>query len=129
MMDVTMCSRSPIRSMHSLTGTPSFRRTSTIVRFTSSGSRPTLIVRLAWLSRSIRRTRFPFAARATPRLCVVVVFATPPFWFAIAIIFKSFTPYFIYIDYSIYLICINYIPYLSNSQIKTVSLVQGDTVF
>ena len=79
MMDVTMCSRSLIRSMHSLTGTPSFLRTSTIVLFTSSGSRPTLIVRLAWLSRSIKRTRFPFAARATPRLCVVVVFATPPF--------------------------------------------------
>mgnify|MGYP002508648131 CR=1 FL=1 len=73
MMDVTMCSRSLIRSMHSLTGTPSFLRTSTIVLFTSSGSRPTLIVRLAWLSRSIKRTRFPFAARATPRLCVVVV--------------------------------------------------------
>jgi hypothetical protein len=37
-------------------------------------------------SRSTTRTRYPFSARAAPRLTAVVDFPTPPFWFAIATI-------------------------------------------
>ena len=59
--------------------------TSNIDRSSSSGSRPWLIVRLPWGSRSTASTRFPRSASATPRLSVVVVLATPPFWFANAI--------------------------------------------
>ena len=63
----------------------------------SSGSRPTLIVKLAWLSRSTSSTFFPAAASAAPRLWVVVVFATPPFWFAIAMTFTVLhSPYISY---------------------------------
>src|SRR3954449_1045895 len=47
-----------------------------------SGSMPWLIVRLPCGSMSTQRTRWPFSANATARLSVVVVFATPPFWFA-----------------------------------------------
>ena len=47
-----------------------------------SGFRPWLIVRLPCGSRSTSRTRYPISLNATPRLSVVVVFATPPFWFA-----------------------------------------------
>src|SRR4030095_12848328 len=36
-------------------------------------------------SRSRRRTRFPLRAKAAARLMAVVVFPTPPFWFAMAI--------------------------------------------
>src|SRR4051794_5496422 len=43
------------------------------------------MVRLPCGSRSISRTRNPRSWNATPRLSVVVVFATPPFWFANAI--------------------------------------------
>jgi len=35
-------------------------------------------------SRSINKTRSPIAAKAVPRLIVVVVLPTPPFWFATA---------------------------------------------
>ena len=45
---------------------------------------PRLIESAAWGSRSTRSTRWPSLYRATPRLMVVVVFPTPPFWLAIA---------------------------------------------
>ena len=57
-------------------------RTSNIDFSTLSGSIPWLIVRLPCGSRSTQRTRWPDSAKATARLRVVVVFATPPFWFA-----------------------------------------------
>src|SRR5436190_17125784 len=47
-----------------------------------SGSMPWLIVRFDCGSRSTHSTRLPFSAKATARLSVVVVFATPPFWLA-----------------------------------------------
>ena len=50
-----------------------------------SGFSPWLMVRFPCGSRSIRRTRYPISLKATPRLRVVVVLATPPFWFASAI--------------------------------------------
>ena len=59
--------------------------TSNIDRSIVSGLRPCDIVRLPCGSRSISSTRWPCSANATPRLSVVVVFATPPFWFASAI--------------------------------------------
>src|SRR5438094_3385085 len=43
---------------------------------------PWLMVRLPCGSRSTRSTFNPCSANATPRLSVVVVFATPPFWLA-----------------------------------------------
>src|SRR5215472_7622621 len=48
-----------------------------------------LTVRWACGSRSIRRTRCSRSARAAPRLTAVVVFPTPPFWLAIAIVFAT----------------------------------------
>ena len=56
--------------------------TSNIDFSTLSGSMPWLIVRLPCGSRSTQRTRWPDSAKATARLSVVVVFATPPFWLA-----------------------------------------------
>src|SRR5688500_18239027 len=44
------------------------------------------MVRWACGSRSIRQTRLPSSARAAPRLAVVVVLPTPPFWFISAMI-------------------------------------------
>src|SRR4051794_9094439 len=44
------------------------------------------MVRWAWGSRSIRQTLLPSSARAAPRLTVVVVLPTPPFWFIRAMI-------------------------------------------
>src|SRR5688572_15033526 len=44
------------------------------------------MVRWAWGSRSTRRTRRPRSARAAPRLTVVVVLPTPPFWFMRAMV-------------------------------------------
>src|SRR5262249_16893750 len=58
--------------------------TSNIDRSIASGLRPCDIVRFPCGSRSMHRTRNPFSLSATPRLRVVVVFATPPFWFASA---------------------------------------------
>ena len=49
---------------------------------TLSGSIPWLIVRLPCGSRSTQSTSWPDSAKATARLRVVVVFATPPFWLA-----------------------------------------------
>src|SRR5262249_14861142 len=60
-------------------------RTSNIDRSSVSGFVPWDIVRFPCGSRSTTRTRWPCSANATPRLSVVVVFATPPFWFANAI--------------------------------------------
>src|SRR2546421_5769616 len=40
------------------------------------------IVRLPCGSMSMHRTRWPFSAKATATLSVVVVLATPPFWLA-----------------------------------------------
>ena len=54
-------------------------RTSNIERSIASGFIPWLIVRFPWGSRSMRSTRWPRSAKATPRFSVVVVFATPPF--------------------------------------------------
>src|SRR3954470_9699466 len=56
--------------------------TSYIESSSESGSMPWLIVRFDCGSRSTQSTRWPFSAKATARFSVVVVFATPPFWFA-----------------------------------------------
>ena len=56
--------------------------TSYMLPSTLSGSIPWLIVRLPCGSRSTARTRWPDSVKATARFRVVVVFATPPFWFA-----------------------------------------------
>ena len=61
--------------------------TSYIERSTLSGSMPWLIVRLPCGSRSMASTSWPDSAKATARFRVVVVFATPPFWFANEMIF------------------------------------------
>src|SRR5207302_6605156 len=50
-----------------------------------SGSIPCDIVRLPCGSMSTHSTRWPSSAKATARLSVVVVLATPPFWLANAI--------------------------------------------
>ena len=47
---------------------------------------PKLAVKLPCASASISRTFLPCFASPIPKLLVVVVFPTPPFWFAIAII-------------------------------------------
>src|SRR6476619_3368387 len=57
-------------------------RTSYIETSSESGSMPWLIVRFDCGSRSTHSTRLPFSAKATARFKVVVVLATPPFWFA-----------------------------------------------
>src|SRR5262249_23645471 len=49
------------------------------------------IVLLAWGSRSMSSVRLPRRARAAARLIAVVVFPTPPFWFAIATIIEGAT--------------------------------------
>ena len=55
-------------------------------------SMPLPVVALPCGSRSIKSTRFPWAAIPAPRFIAVVVFATPPFWFAMATIrLTSFT--------------------------------------
>ena len=56
--------------------------TSNIDCWIVSGFSPCDIVRLPCGSRSISSTLKPCSANATPRFSVVVVFATPPFWFA-----------------------------------------------
>src|SRR4051794_23037522 len=61
--------------------------TSYIDRSTLSGSTPWLIVRLPCGSKSMHRTSWPDSENATARFSVVVVFATPPFWFANEMIF------------------------------------------
>src|SRR5262245_2918728 len=66
--------------------------TSNIDRSMASGFIPWLIVRFPCGSRSITRTRFPSSRSATPRFNVVVVFATPPFWFASAMTFAISAP-------------------------------------
>src|SRR3954454_21997352 len=48
---------------------------------------PWLIVRLPCGSRSTHSTRWPRSTKAAARLSVVVVFATPPFWFVNAMTF------------------------------------------
>ena len=60
--------------------------TSYIEDSSESGSIPWLIVRLPCGSRSTQSTRWPFSTKAAARLRVVVVLATPPFWFVKAII-------------------------------------------
>src|SRR5688572_18783609 len=47
---------------------------------------PSPLVALAWGSTSTSSTRTPRAARHAERLSAVVVFPTPPFWLAIAMI-------------------------------------------
>src|SRR4051794_4614323 len=65
--------------------------TSNIERSISSGLRPWLIVRLPCGSRSTASTRRPRSLNATARFSVVVVLATPPFWFANAMTFADVT--------------------------------------
>ena len=48
---------------------------------------PWLIVRLPCGSRSTQSTRCPRSTNAAARFSVVVVFATPPFWFVNAMTF------------------------------------------
>src|SRR6185503_15387914 len=48
--------------------------------------RPRPEVRFPWGSASTASTRFSAAARLAARLMAVVVFPTPPFWFATAMI-------------------------------------------
>ena len=60
-------------------------RTSYIERSIESGLKPWLMVRLPCGSRSTTRTFIPCSLNATARFSVVVVLATPPFWFANAI--------------------------------------------
>src|SRR5262245_31010804 len=48
--------------------------------------------RCACGSRSTTSTRLPFAASAAPRLQVVVVLPTPPFWFMTATVFIARPP-------------------------------------
>src|SRR4051812_30040559 len=57
-------------------------RTSNIDFSTASGSMPCDMVRLPCGSMSTQSTRCPSSAKAQARLSVVVVLATPPFWFA-----------------------------------------------
>ncbi len=67
--------------------------TSNIERSISSGFQPCDIVRLPCGSRSISETRLPFSVSATPRFRVVVVLATPPFWFAKAMTLATVGPF------------------------------------
>src|SRR5687768_8156993 len=52
----------------------------------ASGSRPREKVRQDWASRSTRRTLRPCSANAAPSDATLVVLATPPFWFATAMV-------------------------------------------
>ena len=64
------------------------------VRFTVSGLSPTLIVRHACGSQSIRRTRLSCSLRPSASAATVVVLPTPPFWLAIqstGIIYNNIT--------------------------------------
>lgn len=54
-----------------------------------SASMPSPEVQFAWESRSMSSTRCPRRASAWERFMAVVVFPTPPFWFAMAITFTS----------------------------------------
>ena len=56
--------------------------TSYIETSSESGSIPWLIVRLPCGSRSTQSARWPRSTNAAARFSVVVVLATPPFWFA-----------------------------------------------
>src|SRR5919112_204172 len=56
------------------------------------------MVRCAWGSRSMRHTRRPASASAAPRLTVVVVLPTPPFWFIRAIVRMGHRPWFRILD-------------------------------
>ena len=65
---------------------------------------PMLAVRLACGSESMSKTLFPALASPIPKFTVVVVFDTPPFWFARAItlhflpvlsIYSALLPYFL----------------------------------
>src|SRR3954449_4998756 len=58
---------------------------------TESGSIPCDMVRLPCGSRSAHSTRWPSSERATARFNVVVVLATPPFWFANAMTLALFS--------------------------------------
>ena len=49
-------------------------------------------VKLPWGSKSTNKTRNPFCANKYPIFAVVVVFATPPFWFVITIVLHIFLP-------------------------------------
>ena len=49
-------------------------------------AKPMAAVELAWESQSMRRVGCSEAARQAARFTAVVVFPTPPFWFATAII-------------------------------------------
>src|SRR4029077_749155 len=89
-MDETATSISPFRTI-SVIGSLC-TSTSNIERSISSGFQPCDIVRLPCGSRSTARMRLPCSASATPRFSVVVVFATPPFWFAKAMTLATVGP-------------------------------------
>lgn len=57
-----------------------------VVNLQTGSVYPKLAVRLPCASASISSTFFPCFASPIPKLLVVVVLPTPPFWFAIAII-------------------------------------------
>jgi len=58
-----------------------------VVPISSGSTYPRLAVKLPCGSASINNTFFPCLANPTPRFKVVVLFATPPFWFATEITF------------------------------------------
>src|SRR4051794_6932136 len=66
-------------------------RTSNMDFSTVSGSMPCDMVRLPCGSMSQQRTRWPSSAKAQARFNVVVVLATPPFWFANAMTLALFS--------------------------------------
>ena len=47
---------------------------------------PKPVEALPWGSKSTNKTRYPWSAKQAPRLMVVVVLPTPPFWLAMAMI-------------------------------------------
>src|SRR3970282_1077003 len=53
---------------------------------------PTPLPAFAWGSRSMRRVFFSATARPADKLTAVVVFPTPPFWFAVAALPPTGTP-------------------------------------
>src|SRR5439155_12698508 len=55
----------------------------------SAPCNPNELVAFACGSRSISKMRWPSSASAAPRLTAVVVFPTPPFWFASATILMT----------------------------------------
>src|SRR5215472_7274473 len=64
------------------------------VRREGSLAKPTAAVEFAWESQSTRSVGWPAAARQAERFTAVVVFPTPPFWLATAMIRATEPPLF-----------------------------------